>query len=284
MKGGERDFRKLFLYSLLIHLLLVLVFTVFSSNEREESPRERVVRLLLKKRVVSKDIVPDRPQESASGQDQERSDQVFDASFFKKVRRQLLHDRSRVSDTGPEVPISSRDRGLDKRYDRLQKSPDKVHGRLNRSSSRKIDDYPGRRDLNKDIRTRDGDFNSLGRNRLARDSDNRNPLRDSGSLRSTQGNRGSSITGFLNVRGRRVVYSPRIVLPSRYSRQGLSYTVRVRVVLSPEGIVTSASVLGLPGDAELRRIIVQAARRYRVESIPGPNNDTGILVITIRPR
>ena len=270
------------LYSLVFHLLLILVFTVFSSSGENEEPRERVVRLVLKKRVVSKDIVPDRPKESAPGQDKNKDDSVFDKSFFKKLRHKMLQDRSRVTDNAPKDPVSSRDKGLDRRYDRLQKAPSAKHGRLNRASSKNIDDYPGRKDLNKDTGTRDGSFNSLGRNDLTRNMDNRNPLRDSGSRRSNQGNRGSGVTGFLNVRGRRTIYSPRIVLPPRYSRQGLSYTIRVRVVVSPEGIITSASVIGLPGDAELRRIAVQAARRYRVEA--APREDNAILVIAIRPR
>jgi len=280
---GRLDMRRLLVCSLILHVGIFIVALVVGalSSESEPPVQERVVRLMLNKRVVSRKIVPVQPQESAAGRNKKLADQVFDQSFFKKIRKSLMQNRSRMSETAPGDPVSSRDRGMDKRYDRLQKSPDADHGRLNRSSSRNIDDYPGRRDLNKDTKTRDGNFNSLGRDGLTRTGDDRNPLRTEGTKRASRGNRGNSVYGVMNVRGRKVVYRPRIVLPAKYSRRGLSYTVRVKVTISPEGHVISAVVMGAPGDAELRRIIVQAARRYRLER---GGSDFGMLVITIRPR
>jgi len=272
--------KRLFIFSAVAHLVIILVFSLFPSEE-QVTPRERVVQLILHKRVVSKEIVPDPVKESAPGQDKNKSEQVFDDSFFKAAK-QILRDHSRVSDGEPQ-DRSSRDRGDNPRYDRLLKAPDSKQGRLDRSSSRTIDDYPGRRDLNNDKDTRDGNYHSIGRDAITRNTDTRDPLKDTGSRRATQGNQGNGVTGNVNVRGRRVVYRPTMVLPAKYNRSGLSFTVKISVVVSPEGIITAASVVGMTGDPELDRILVQFARRHRLEAVNG-GDQAGTISFLIRPR
>ena len=272
---------RLLAWSLAVHLLVLLVSFLFPSSEQEDIPRIREVKLVLRQRVVSKDIVPDPVKESAPGQDKQKSDQMFDESFFRRARQQLT-GRSRANADEP-IDRTSRDRGRDPSYDRLLKAPDSKHGRLDRSSSPNVDDLPGRRDMNKDRSTRDGDYYSIGRSDLNRNADNRDPDRDSGSRRANQGNTGSGVTGTVNVRGRRVVYRPVMTLPAKYNKRGLSHSVSIRVVVSPEGIITAASVVGPTGDAELDRILVQFARRHRLEAISG-TDQSGTISFYIRPR
>lgn len=284
VQGGrdKNEMRRLLVWSVAVHIVLVLVLTVFAGESEDDYPQERMVKLMLHQRVVSKDIVPDPPQESAPGQDKDKSDSIFDESFFKPSKDQL-QKRNSIDATEPR-DRDSRDKGDDARYDRLQKAPDDKHGRLNRSSGPSTDDYPGRRDLNKDRDTRSGDDFSLGRDPLRRTGDNRDPLRDSGSRRANQGNKGSGITGNVNVRGRRVVYSPVMVLPDKYKQRGLSFYVTLNVVVTPEGLVSSASVVGTTGDPELDRIVVQFARRYRLEPVSTGLDQSGTIGFQIRPQ
>lgn len=282
--GGKdkAEMRRLLAWSVAVHVVLVLVFTLFASESADDYPQERVVKLMLHQRVVSKDIVPDPPQESAPGQDKDRSDSVFDESFLKPSKDQL-QSRNRMDATEPRDRNSS-DKGDDSRYDRLQKAPDATHGRLDRSSSHNIDDYPGRKDLNKDRDTRSGDSFTLGRDPLRRTGDNRDPLRDSGTRRANQGNKGSGVSGNVNVRGRRVVYTPAMELPAKYKQRGLSFYVTLNVVVTPEGLVSSASVVGTTGDPELDRIVAQFARRYRLEPISTGLDQSGTIGFQIRPQ
>ena len=127
------------------------------------------------------------------------------------------------------------------------------------------DDYPGRRDHSADRSTRSGDNYTLGRDNLI-------------------GTPRTGVSGTINVRGRRVVYSPAMVLPEKYKQRGLSFYVTIAVTVSPEGLVTTASIVGTTGDPELDGIVVQFARRYRLEPISSGQDQTGTISFHIRPQ
>lgn len=127
------------------------------------------------------------------------------------------------------------------------------------------DDYPGRRDHSADRSTRSGDRFTLGRV-------------------SVIGTPRAEVSGNVNVRGRRIVFSPAMVLPDKYKQRGLSFFVKIAVTVSPEGIVTAASIVGTTGDGELDRIIAQFARRYRFESVTSGEDQSGTIAFHIKPQ
>jgi TonB family protein len=110
------------------------------------------------------------------------------------------------------------------------------------------------------------------------------PGPEPGARPAREGAGGQGVTGNINLKGRRVIHRPDIVLPERYSRMGRGYSVGVEFVVAPEGLVVQARVAQSVGDLELERILVQYARRYRFERVTDAGNQAGTITFTIVPQ
>ncbi len=64
---------------------------------------------------------------------------------------------------------------------------------------------------------------------------------------------------------------------------GLSFTVEVEIIVSPEGLVKTARTISSIGQPDLERRLVQAARRYRFEKILSDEDQTGTITFVVKP-
>ena len=273
-------FDRMVVMSIIAHCLLLLFVSLLWGGSAV--PAIKTVQLVIESRPVAREVIAEVKRESAPGRVKR---DAFSTGSAEESLESLL-ERS----TFPHQPVAERDAPNRKREDdfdygslrRDQESPD---GRLDRNPDSK--DMQAHRPsiTDRDTRTKEGTRETFGRDDATRQSGKNGNPDIKGSDFGKQGDRGAGVTGLVNMRGRSLLYRPTVVLPERFSRQGISYSVQVEITVSEEGIVSRAAVLEPSGDSGLDLLLEQRARMYRFEAAsPGTGVQTGTIVFTIQPR
>jgi TonB family protein len=83
---------------------------------------------------------------------------------------------------------------------------------------------------------------------------------------------------------RKLLASPRPLVPSWVSKQGLSLTVLVSFTLTPDGFLRDVNVEGSSGYNEVDAAVLEAVRLWRFSSSPSSPDIHGLIPYAIRAR
>ncbi len=280
---GIRDgmrFDRMVVVSIAAHCLLLVLVSLFWGGT--EIPPVRTVQLVIESRTVSREVIAEVRRESAPARARQDSQERGSADDSLE---NLLERSSFPHKPAPERELPNRRREDDFDYGSLRRDHESPAGRLERNPDSK-DMQAHRPSLtDRDTRDRAGARDTIGRDDLTRQGGKSSTPGISGSDFARQGDRGSGVTGLVNLRGRNCVYRPMITLPERYSRQGLSYTVQVEISVTEEGIVSRAAVTEPSGNPELDLLLEQRARMFRFEAASaGTGTQAGMIAFSIQPR
>ena len=271
--------RRMVLYSVMLHLFLVVLVSLFWG--KSEEPRPRRVQLTIESRPVAREVIAEVRKESAPGR--ARVD-----SFTKGAKSESLESLLQRSSFTHDRPLDraepARRRTDDADYGALRRDRESPYGRLDRNPDARdmLSHRPGLTE--RDTADRRGALDTTGRDDYTRQAGRDGNPGLTGDDFKRQGDQGSGVTGTVKVRGRSLVYRPEIQLPERYSRMGLSFSVQVEISVTEEGLVSMARVLASSGDPELDRRLEQRARLFRFEKASTGGVQGGTIVFDIQPR
>jgi TonB family protein len=279
MQDGMR-FNRMIVASIIAHcLLLVLVSLLWSGSE---VPPVKVVQLVIESRPVAKEVIAEVRRESAPSKAKQDSQELGakDNSLESLLERSTYPHKAAPA---RELPNRRREDEVD--YGSLRRDQESPYGRLERNPDDKDMQSYRPSVTDRDTKDREGDRDTIGRDDVTRQTGKTGSPGVTGADLARQGDRGAGVTGQVNLRGRNLVYRPVISLPERYSRQGLSYTVQIEIMVTEEGIVSRAAISAPSGNPELDILLEQRARMFRFEAAAmGTGNQSGTIAFSIQPR
>lgn len=265
--------------SLLLHALLL--FAALFTDCSQALPRKRSVALVIHNSRLRHELIGKKARQAAPGTDKRDA-----LSWQHSVEQDLkdLQEKTSPSRTRPRDRKHPRRKTDTDRYSILSRERAEPDGRKHPKPFSREQINPDRTSLERDHRTRAGSHQTPGKDDRSgsRTSD---PGKDDSPRARRRGNRGQGITGIVNVRGRRETHRPAFTLPPRYSRLGLSFTVKVDIRINTDGLVYWARVRRSIGRMELERILEQKARLFRFEKVSADHgNQPATITFQIRPR
>jgi len=281
----EIDIRKTLIYSIVFHIVVLMLF--FFVDVQQPKPKQKVVTIKLNKRPIPEFVKKERERERLAKVAKRQADSsIFkkdsaDNSAIRKVEKSLLT----ADPNQPNIKDKNRVKDNDTTYSRLSQSLSSKFGRLKRDDSSFSQDYTGKKSLNKDNKDKQGGSFDLGRDDVDKTVGKKGiGGTESNLLGKTPVAKKGSLSGRVTMKSRRVTYRPNISLPTKYSKMGTTFTIEFKISVTPEGLVTKATLVRSVGYPDLERRMKQYARRYRFEEALGGGVQVGKITFYIRPR